>query len=48
MRPKGGIISVECTPLDATQTDEQVIYGDTVRAEWDGIAKDRYLVFMAD
>ena len=48
MLPKGSIISVEYKPLDATQTDEQVIYGDTVRAEWDGIAKDRYLVFMAD
>ena len=52
MLSMGSIIAVEYRPYDVNNPDEiadhQVIYGDTVRAKWDGLAKDRYLVFMAD
>ena len=52
MIPEGSIIAFEYRPYDVNNpeyiADHQIIYTDTVRAKWSGIAKDRYLVFMAD
>lgn len=52
MLSMGNIIAVEYRPYDVNNLDNiedhQVIYSDTVRAMWDGLARNRYLVFMAD
>ena len=52
MLSMGNIIAVEYRPYDVNNPDNiedhQVIYSDTVRAMWDGLARNRYLVFMAD
>lgn len=52
MLSMGNIIAVEYRPYDVNNSDNiedhQVIYSDTVRAMWDGLARNRYLVFMAD
>lgn len=48
MLPKGSILNIQYLPKDTLLEDRQEIVIDTVIAEENGVAKDRYFVFVAD